>query len=340
MPTIVQTNPTLADVAHNIGTNTKVGKIIEVLNQRQDLLDDAVVLEANSGTHHKTSVRSGLPRGTWRKLNYGVQPQKSSRVNIEDSTGQLTDYSEIDKTLYDLQGSNGPQWRQEEDAAFLEGMSQNVMENIIYGDVAGDVAKFNGLATRYNHLIDPETGLAPANAANIIDAGGTGTDNTSIYIVQWGSDRTHLIYPQGTKAGLHIEDKGQVTLEDENRGRYEGLRSYFQWDVGLTVRDWRSVIRIANIDVSDLSKDASTGADLVDLLDDALTILPMAGSSRVAIYMNKTVQGVLKKQVSYFKNTNLSIEEFRKDSGRKVHAWDGIPIRICDVILNTEARVV
>ncbi|WP_345795543.1 major capsid protein [Acinetobacter nosocomialis] len=99
------------------------------------------------------------------------------------------------------------------------------------------MAKFNGLATRYNHLIDPETGLAPANAANIIDAGGTGTDNTSIYIVQWGSDRTHLIYPQGTKAGLHIEDKGQVTLEDENRGRYEGLRSYFQWDVGLTVRD-------------------------------------------------------------------------------------------------------
>ncbi len=340
MPTIVQTNPTLADVAHNIGTNTKVGKIIEVLNQRQDLLDDAVVLEANDGSHHKTSVRTGLPKGTWRKLNYGVQPEKSSRVQVVDSTGQLTSYSEIDKTLYDLQGSNKLQWRQEEDAAFLEGMSQEVLENIIYGDTSSDVSKFNGLAIRYNHLIDPETGVAPANAANILDAGGTGSNNTSIYIVQWGQDKTHLLYPNGTQAGLEVQDKGQVTLFDENGGRYEGLRTYFQWDIGLSVRDWRSVIRIANIDVTQLSKDASTGADLIDLLDDALTILPMAGSARVAIYMNKTVQGVLKKQVNHFKNTNLSIEEFRKDGGRKVHAWDGIPIRICDVILNTEARVV
>ncbi|WP_345795576.1 hypothetical protein [Acinetobacter nosocomialis] len=35
----------------------------------------------------------------------------------------------MDKTLYDLQGANGPQWRQEEKTQpFLEGMSQNVME--------------------------------------------------------------------------------------------------------------------------------------------------------------------------------------------------------------------
>ncbi len=340
MPTIVQTNPTLADVAHNIGTNTKVGKIIEVLNQRQDLLDDAVVLEANSGTQNKTSVRTGLPKGTWRKLNYGVQPEKSARVQVSDSTGQLTTYSEIDKTLYDLQGSNAPQWRMEEDAAFIEGLSQEVMQNIIYGDTTSDISKFNGLAIRYNNLIDPETGVAPANAQNIIDAGGTGANNTSIYIVQWAQDRTHLFYPQGTKAGLDIQDKGQVTLLDAQGGRYEGLRSYFQWDVGLSVRDWRSVVRIANIDVTQLKKDASTGANLIDLLDDALSLLPLAGSARVSIYMNRKVNTVLKGQVNYFKNVRLTLEDFRKDGSRKIQAWDGTPIRICDVILNTEARVV
>lgn len=340
MPTIVQNNPTLADVAHNIGNNSKVGKIIEVLNQRQDLLDDAVVLEANSGTQNKTSVRTGLPKGTWRKLNYGVQPEKTGRVQVSDSTGQLTTYSEIDKTLYDLQGSNGPQWRSEEDAGFLEGLSQEVMQNIIYGDTASDISKFNGLAIRYNNLIDPETGIAPASAANIIDAGGTGSNNTSIYIVQWAQDRTHLFYPQGTKAGLDIQDKGQVTLLDAQGGRYEGLRTYFQWDMGLSVRDWRSVVRIANIDVSLLKKDASTGANLIDLLDDALSLLPLAGSARVSIYMNRKVYTVLKGQTSNFKNTNLSLEDFRGDGKRKIHAWDGVPIRICDVILNTEARVV
>lgn len=340
MPTIVQTNPTLADVAHNIGTNTKVGKIIEVLNQRQDLLDDAVVLEANSGTHHKTSVRTGLPKGTWRKLNYGVQPEKSARVQVTDSTGQLTSYSRIDKTLYDLQGENKSNWRAEEDAAFLEGMSQEVMENIIYGDTSTNVSKFNGLATRYNHLIDPATGTAPANAENIIDAGGTGTDNTSIYIVQWGQEKTHLIYPQGTKAGLDLQDKGQETVQDDNGGLYEAMSTYFQWDIGLTVRDWRSCVRIANIDVSELSKDATTGANLIDLLDEALSVLPLAGSARTAIYMNRTVNQALKGQVNHFKNVRLSLEDFRKDGSRKIQAWDGDPIRICDVILNTEARVV
>ncbi|MFU8927759.1 major capsid protein [Acinetobacter puyangensis] len=340
MPTIVQTNPTLADVAYNIGTNSKVGKIIEVLNQRQDLLDDAVVLEANSGTHNKTSVRTGLPKGTWRKLNYGVQPEKTARVQVTDSTGQLTTYSEIDKTLYDLQGSNAPQWRSEEDAGFVEGLSQEVMRNIIYGDTTGNVSTFNGLAIRYNNKIDPETGVAPANAANIIDAGGTGSNNTSIFIVQWDQTKTHLFYPQGTQAGLDIQDKGQVTLEDETGGRYEGLRTYFQWDVGLAVRDWRSVVRIANIDATLLKKDASTGANLIDLLDDALSLLPLAGSSRVAIYMNRTVNNALKGQTTYFKNVRLTLEDFRGDGKRKIPMYDGVPIRICDVILNTEARVV
>lgn len=340
MPTITQPNPTLSDVAHNIGTNSKVGKIIEVLNQRQDLLDDAVVLEANSGTHNKTSVRTGLPRGTWRLLNYGVQPEKSSRANVSDSTGQLTSYSRIDKTLYDLQGENAMNWRMEEDAAFLEGMSIEVMENIIYGDTSSNIAKFNGLATRYNYLIDPETGVAPANAANIINGGGTGSNNSSIYIVQWAQNKCHLFYPQGTQAGLVMLDKGQETVKDPQGGEYEALSSYFQWDVGLSVRDWRAVARVCNIDVSLLKNDASTGANLIDLIDEAMSRLPLAGSARTAIYMNRTVNNVLKKQVQNFKNTRLMMEDFRKDGSRKIATWDGVPIRICDVILNTEARVV
>nr|WP_258577674.1 hypothetical protein [Acinetobacter baumannii] len=94
-----------------------------------------------------------------------------------------------------------------------------------------------------------------------------------------GREKTHLFYPQGTQAGLDIQDKGQQTVLDAQGGRYEAMRTYFQWDVGLSVRDWRSVVRIANIDVSDLSKDASTGANLIDLLDEALSLLPLAGFS-------------------------------------------------------------
>lgn len=340
MPTVVQTNPTLRDVAHNIGTNSKAGAIIEVLNQRQDILDDAAVFEANNGTHNKTSVRTGLPRGTWRRLNYGVQPEKSSRAEVQDSSGQLTSYSQIDKTLYDLQGANAKQWRMEEDASFIEGMGQNVIETIFYGSLTENIGKFNGLSMRYGNLIDPETNAAPANARNIIDAGGTGNNNASIWFVQWGKEKTHLFYPQGTQGGIRSEDHGQVTLKDANGGQYEGMESYYEWNVGLTVRDWRSVARICNIDVTALKNDASTGANLIDLLDDALALLGPEGSSRTAIYMPMKVYQTLRKQVSNFKNTNLSLEDFRGEGKRKIPAWDGKPIRITEQLLTTEARVV
>lgn len=340
MATVVQTNPTLRDVAHNIGTNSKAGAMINVLSTRMDVLDDAAVFEANNGTHNKTSVTTGLPKGTWRRLNYGVMPEKASRAVVQDSAGQLTSYSQIDKTLYELQAENAKQWRMEEDASFIEGMGQNVIETLFYGSLTENIGKFNGLALRYGALIDPETGVAPPNARNIIDAGGTGNNNASIWLVQWGKEKAHMFYPQGTKAGFSSEDHGQVTLKDVNGGQYEGMETYFEWNVGLTVRDWRSVVRIANIDVTALKSDASTGANLIDLLDDALAMLGPEGASRTAIYMPMKVYQALKKQITNFKNTNLTLEDFRGDGRRKVAAWDGKPIRVVEQLLTTEARVV
>ncbi len=55
-------------------------------------------------------------------------------------------------------------------------------------------------------LFQPSAG----NAQNIIDAGGTGTDNTSIWLV-WGENTVHGIFPKGQKAGIQMEDKGRDT---------------------------------------------------------------------------------------------------------------------------------
>nr|WP_262016398.1 hypothetical protein [Acinetobacter baumannii] len=40
--------------------------------------------------------------------------------------------------------------------------------------------------------------------------------------MQWGREKTHLFYPQGTQAGLDIQDKGHQTVLDAQGGRYEG----------------------------------------------------------------------------------------------------------------------
>lgn len=330
MATLNTTNPTLADVASRMVGNGIDPQIVEMLGETNEILDDMTVVEANGFTEHKTTVRSGLPSGTWRKLSYGVQPEKSRTVQVKDSMGMLETYAEVDKALADLNG-NSAAWRMSEDRAFIEGMNQTMAQTLFYGDSSQDPEKFMGLAPRYNSL-------SAENGINIVDGGGTGADNASIWLVVWGPNTCHTIYPKGSPAGLQSRDLGEVTLTDAAGGRYQGYRTHYKWDIGATLRDWRYVVRIANIDVSDLRKNAATGADLIDLMTQAIELVPNLGMGRPAFYMPRKMRSFLRRQISNkVAASTLTMEDV---AGKKVVTFDGIPCRRTDALLLTEARVV
>ena len=331
MATLSSTNPTLADVAARMGADGKIDpNIVEMLNETNEILDDMTVIEANSFTEHKTTVRSGLPAGTWRKLNYGVQPEKSKVVPIKDAMGMLETYAEVDKALADLNG-NSAAWRLSEDRAFLEGINQTMATTLFYGDSSLDPEKFTGLAPRYNSL-------SAENAINIIDGAGTGSDNASIWLVVWGPNTAHAIYPKGSPAGINARDLGEDTIIDAAGGRYQGYRTHYKWDMGFTLRDWRYVVRIANIDVSDLTKNAASGGDLIDLMTQALEMIPNIGMGRPVFYMPRKIRSFLRRQITNkVAGSTLTMEEV---GGKKVVAFDGVPCRRTDALLLTEARVV
>ena len=331
MATLSTTNPTLADVTARMTADGKIDpQIVEMLSETNEILDDMTVIEANGFTEHKTTVRSGLPTGTWRKLNYGVQPEKSRTVPVKDSMGMLETYAEVDKALADLNG-NSAAWRLSEDRAFIEGLNQTMASTLFYGDSSLDPEKFMGLAPRYNSL-------SAENGGNIIDAGGTGSDNASIWLVVWGPNTCHSIYPKGSAAGLQSRDLGEDTLIDAAGGRYQGYRTHYKWDLGATLRDWRYVVRIANIDVSDLTKNAASGADLIDLMTQALELIPNIGMGRPAFYMPRTLRSFLRRQITNkVASSTLTMEEV---AGKKVVTFDGVPCRRSDALLLTEARVV
>lgn len=332
MAVLATTHPTLLDFAQRQDPDGKIAAIVEILNQTNEILDDMVWVEGNLPTGNKTTVRTGLPAPTWRKMYGGVQPSKSSTAQITDNTGMLEAYAEVDKALADLNG-NTTAFRLSEDRAHIEGMSETVAQTIFYGNEGVTPEAFTGLAPRYNSL-------SAGNADNIIDAGGTGTDNASIWLVGWGPQSVFGIIPKGSQAGLQATDKGQVTIEnvDGNGGRMEAYRMHYRWDVGLTVKDWRYVVRIANIDKSLLSKDAATGADLLSLLGDAVERLPALGSVRPVFYMNRTLRAWVRKQaVNATKSSTLTIEKVME---RSFPAYDGIPIKRVDRLAADEARVV
>jgi len=319
---------TLADWGKRIDSGGKVDTIIELLSQSNPILQDMPFVEGNLPTGHKTTVRSGLPTATWRLLNYGVQPSKSTTVQVTDSVGMLETYAEIDKSLADLNG-NTSEFRLSEDRAFLEAMNQQMAQTLFYGDSSVNPQQFMGLSSRYSDL-------SAGNKQNIIDAGGTGTDNTSIWLVVWGENTVHGIFPKGQKAGLQMDDKGQQTLEDANGGKYEGYRTHYKWDNGLSLRDWRYVVRIANIDVSDLS-DPAAAANIAKLMVKALHRIPNRGMGRPVFYMNRTAGQALDTQASEKSALAISVKE---TEGEWWTAFRGVPIRETDALLETEARVV
>ena len=331
MATLSSTNPTLADVAARLGPDGKIDpNIVEMLSETNEILNDMTFIEANGFTEHKTTIRSGLPSGTWRKLNYGVQPEKSRTVPIKDSLGMLETYAEVDKALADLNG-NSAAWRLSEDRAFIEGLNQTQASTLFYGDSSLDPEKYTGLTPRYSSL-------SAENGINIVDAGGTGSDNASIWLIVWGPNTCHGIYPKGSPAGLQSRDLGEDTLIDAAGGRYQGYRTHYKWDNGLTLRDWRYVVRIANIDVSDLTKNAASGGDLIDLLTQAIELIPNLGMGRPVFYMPRKLRSFLRRQIANkVAAATLTMEEV---AGKKVVAVDGIPVRRTDALLLTEARVV
>lgn len=323
---------TLADLAkRQEGTDAgkKIATIIEILSLQNEMLLDIPWMPGNDGTGHKTTIRSGLPQGTWRKLNYGVQPEKSTTVQIRDQTGMLETYAEVDKKLVAI-SKDKEGFMMSEHRAFLEGMSQNMGTQIVYGDAAVNPERITGLAPRFNSL-------SAENGDNIIDCGGTGSTNTSMWLIAWGDTTVHGIFPDGSVGGLQTGETKEETLLDAVGGRYEGYRTHYSWDAGLTVRDWRYVVRAANIDVTLLKKDAATGPDLVDIMIQMIELLPNESTGTLRFYVPRVIRSYLRRQIKNAKNVFLNIGEV---AGKKAVMFDDIPIRRMDAILSTEARVV
>jgi hypothetical protein len=329
MTTLSAANPTLLDVANRIGPDGKIVKdIIELLAETNEVLADATWIECNDGTGHKTTVRTGLPSPTWRKLYGGVAETKSTTVQVRDACGMEEAYSTIDAALAPLAGQ--AEWRMSEELSFIEAMNQGVADTLFYGDTTTTPEKFMGISPRFDSL-------SAENAANIISGGSNDTDNTSIYLVCWHPLTCTMLYPKGSQAGLQVRDLGEQTVYDASSNPFQALRTHYKWHCGLSVRDWRYVVRIPNIEVSDLVKDASSGADLVDLMVQALELLPgNAGMGRKAFYCNRTVRSYLRRQIKNKANLALSLDQV---AGKQVLNFDGIPVRRCDSITNAEALV-
>jgi len=331
MAVLATTHPTLLDVSKRLDPDGNIDKIVELLNLNNEVIEDAVFIEANQITGHRTTVRTGLPTPTWRKLYGGVVPGKSTTAQVTESMGMLEAYAEVDKALADLNG-NSAAFRHSEDMAYIEGMNQEFVSTLFLGNEGTEPEAFTGFGPRFNAI------SGAANGQNVINGGSvSGDDATSIYLVVWGPNTVHCIYPKGSVGGLQHRDLGEDTVGDSTNGYYQALRSHYRWDAGLVVRDWRYVVRIANIDTSALVKNAATGSDLIDLLTQAVETVQDLKMGRPAFYCNRTVRSFLRRQiVNKVASSTLTMDSV---AGRPVMTFDGVPVRRVDGLLSNESAI-
>jgi hypothetical protein len=337
---------TYADWAKRVEDDYHIASIIEILSQTNEILEDMLVIEGNLPTGHKTTVRTGLPQATWRLLNTGVPNAKSTTAQVVDTVGNLETYAVIDKDIADLNG-NTAEFRLSEVKAFLEGMSQQVASTLIYGNQFVNPERFTGLAPRYS----TKTVANSQTANNVLDGGGTSTSNTSMWILTWGADTWHATFPKAKITGLQHRDMGEWPVADASGNTYQAYRDHFKWEIGLVMRDWRYGVRIANIDVTQLT--GVNAANLINLIVRGIYKLPTqpvsagtiqtsdtpevrANMGRTVIYCNRVIRTYLDLQAMNKTNVLLRIEEF---DGKPITTFRGIPVRTCDAILSNETQV-
>lgn len=337
MATLTATNLTLADWAKRTDPDGRTPVIAELLSQSNEILEDCVFKEGNLPTGERVVIRTGLPTVYWRALNQGIPNSKSTTAQVDEACGMLEARSEVDKDLAMLNG-NTAQFRLSEDTAFLEAMNQTQATTMFYGNPAIEPKSFLGLAARYSSL-------SASNGQNILDAGGTGSDNTSVYLVVWGDNTVYCPFPKGSKAGLIHEDLGEQTVYSGDN-RLQAYATRYQWKNGLVVKDWRYVVRIANIDISDLfaqtvSQAASAATALPKMMARAMYRIPNLSMGRAAFYMNRTVHSGLSVAALDKSSAVLKINDGLSQFGtaNSYLSFLGVPLRRVDSLINAEARI-
>ncbi len=326
---------TLLDLMKHLDpSNGTALTVANTLARSNPIVKEVPIVEANAILQHTGMRQSSMPTVQKRALNAGVPLSTHKDIQITAPMSLFETSSQIDEELLRLAGGGAEMFRSQKDQTFVEAMGQAVADEIFYGNVGDDALGFNGFAT----MFDSSTVYPNGDSSwyyNVLLEGGGGVDTTSIWVVEWGINKVHLIYPKNTMGGIEINDKGLQWVTDvDGTNKFWAAVTQFKWRCGLFVQDERCVQRVANIETA--------GVDNLfdeDNLITAIERLPSAGTDGMTrIYCNRTVRTQMR--IAAKDKLNMHITQFPDAlSGKPILYFDGIPVVICDAISNGETAI-
>ena len=147
---------------------------------------------------------------------------------------------------------------------------------LFYANKATDPLSFTGWSNIYNTVTTATSQIA----TNVIDCGGTGGTNASMWLMGWGETALFTIFPDGLPAGLQHVDLGRSFILDSSSSEFLGWRTWLQWNIGVCVADWRFGVRACNIDYTLFG--GGTTANLIAILAAMFAKPPIVPAGKVS----------------------------------------------------------
>ena len=330
----IGTKNNLQDVIRRTAPDGSIERdIAELLTRNNMILQTLGWRESNRPTGHQITQRVTLPTVTFTRVNDGIPTTKSTTNQRIDDVARMEALSDVPLSLMEVNGWSAA-YRASEDKAFVEAFGQEFASSYFYADSAIAGEEFTGLTPRYS---------TPGSTRNtfgyyMIAGGGSGNDNTSIWLTAFGEQGVQGIYAKGTQAGIQVIDKANQWVTGANGFEYEVMRSLVKWQVGVTVKRPGSSVRICNIDVSALIAQSSA-ADLIELMVRAKHLHEggQGQLGQLAYLVNKTTYAYL--EIQALNKSTLGLHNIEDTFGKQILAFQGIPILVNDALLNAEATV-
>ena len=320
MATFTSNSLSLVEVAKRKAPDGTMAEIAEVLQEQNEILQDAVWYEANDTFSNVTTRRSQEPSGSFRKLNEGVGHESSKTTTVIDTVAILETRAETDIEVINA-FPDPMRARNDENISFIQGLSKTAATKMIYGNSATTPEEFTGLAPRMDTL---------AATKNVIGAGGTGSDTTSVFVVDWGRQGVYMTYPKNSKVGLSHTDLGIETVTDSSSNKFSAYVDKFTWKLGMVVRNNKAIGRIANIETTGTSNIFDEDA-LIRLLN------RMTKSPGRRIYVNETI--MTQMEIKLKDKTNTFFSKADGLAPGPVLTFKGVPVRQVDKIVDTETAI-
>lgn len=307
---------------------------VELLDQDNSILNLVPTIEANNITSHEYNQRVALPTVASRLAGAGTAQSKSETVRQTSHIKIYSSLMKIDKESFELGGS-GKEYVASEMRAHMSAQDIKIASEMFYGSTT-DITRLAGLSTTYNSL-------SGNIADNVISAGSvTGSDAMSVWIIGLGGNGLNFIYPMGSQAmGFSRTSSSEWNPEtDANSKTRFVMFNEFVIHRGIVVPDWRSCVRVCNIDKSVLMAD-TTGAtiNLATLIIKAYSRLPsksITGVKSYEVFMNRSAFEALQTQMYNKSNAAFSYTEIE---GKTVYQINGLKINVIDALISTESTV-